>query len=201
MGNGETAAVLCGATALLGSWVVVTLEAKVPPWEEKVFRRLNDLPDAIWPVAWAPMQLGSLGGSVAVTAVTAVVSHDGRLKAAVLGASQGAWWSGKAVKALVSRGRPAALLTDVHLRGNARGLGYVSGHSAVAFALASVLAPSLQRRWRPGAFATAALVGVCRVYAGAHLPIDVVGGAGLGVLSGSSARWLLGLGEATTGSG
>jgi membrane-associated phospholipid phosphatase len=32
------------------------------------------------------------------------------------------------------------------------------------------------------------------VYAGAHLPLDVVGGAGLGLLLGTLSRWALGLG-------
>ena len=192
----ETAAVLGGAAVLCGSWVVVSLEATVPRWEERVFRRINGLPDAVWPVAWAPMQLGSVAGSLLVVGVAGWVTGDRRLTLAVLGASQAAWWTGKAVKAMASRGRPAALLADVRLREAARGLGYVSGHAAVAFALASVVAPSAPRRWRPAAFATAAVVGVCRVYAGAHLPIDVIGGAGLGVLSGTWGRWLLGLGGA-----
>ena len=33
-----------------------------------------------------------------------------------------------------------------------------------------------------------------RVYAGVHLPLDVVGGAGLGLLCGTLARWAFGLG-------
>ncbi len=192
----ETAAIAGGAAVLWGSWVAVTLQATVPRWEERVFRRINDLPDSVWRVAWAPMQLGSVGGSLAVVTVVAAVARDRRLTLAVLGASQAAWWTGKAVKALVARGRPAVLLPDVRLRDAARGLGYVSGHAAVAFALASVLAPSVPRRWRPAAFATAAVVGTSRVYAGAHLPIDVIGGAGLGVLAGTGGRWMLGLGGA-----
>jgi undecaprenyl-diphosphatase len=38
------------------------------------------------------------------------------------------------------------------------------------------------------------IVGFARIYSGAHLPLDVVGGAGLGLLSGTLARWALGLG-------
>ena len=61
-------------------------------------------------------------------------------------ASQAAYWTAKAIKNVVARGRPTAYLTGVHLHDRATGFGYVSGHAAVAFALAAVLAPSLPRR-------------------------------------------------------
>ena len=64
----------------------------------------------------------------------------------------------------------------------------------VAFALAAVLAPSLPRAWRAVFIALAVTVAFGRVYAGVHLPLDVVGGAGLGLLCGTLARWAFGLG-------
>jgi len=192
----ETAAVIGGAAVLIASWVAVRSAMIVPPWEERAFRRVNDLPDALWPVVWAPMQLGSVAGSVGAAAVTAAVTRDRRLCFATLGATHAAWWSGKVVKVLVSRARPGVLLADAHVRENCRGQGYLSGHAAVAFALATVVAPALPRGWRPAPFAAATGVAVSRLYAGAHLPIDVIGGAGLGVVSGTSARWFAGLGRA-----
>ncbi len=122
------------------------------------------------------------------------MSRSPRLTLAALVASQLAFWLSKMVKTTVSRGRPEALLVNVHLREHAHGLGYVSGHSAVAFALAAVLVPSLPRVWQPVAWVVAALVAVARVYAGVHLPLDVVGGAGLGLLLGTFSRWAFGLG-------
>ena len=92
----------------------------------------------------------------------------------------------------MSRGRPAALLVDVHEREHTSGLGYLSGHSAVAFALAMVVAPSVPVGGRVAVFSIASLVGFGRVYAGAHLPLDVVGGVGLGIVGGTAARRLLG---------
>jgi membrane-associated phospholipid phosphatase len=190
----EVVAVLGGSAVLAGSWVIVAVNHGVPGWEQHIFEWVNDLPDALWPVVWGPMKLGSLAGSLVVVTVTFAVTGQRRLTLAALTASQVAWWSGKVIKHIVSRGRPAALLVDVKLREKASGVGYVSGHAAVAFASATVLAPSLPRAWRPVAFALASGVAVARLYSGAHLPLDSVGGAGLGVLTGTLARWTFGLG-------
>lgn len=192
----EVALVLGAGVALAASWVIVAVQQGVPGWEVQIFGWVNGLPDALWPIVWAPMQLGSLPGSLAVVAGTYAVSRNTRLTLAALTASQIAWWSAKAIKLVVARGRPEAVLADLRLREHASGVGYVSGHSAVAFALASVLAPSLPRQWRPVAFGLATVVALGRLYAGAHLPLDAVGGAGLGVLVGTGTRWAFGLGGA-----
>lgn len=58
---------------------------------------------------------------------------------------------------------------------------FPSGHSATAFAGAYALA----RVWpeaRVGLWALAVLIGFSRIYVGAHYPLDVLGGALLGVL-------------------
>ena len=190
----EVVAVLGGSALLAGSWVIVAVTHGVPGWEQEFFEWVNDGPDALWPVIWGPMQLGSLAGSLVVVVVTFVVTRQRRLTLAALVASQVAWWSAKVIKGVVGRGRPGALLAHVTLREHASGIGYVSGHAAVAFALATVLAPSMPRAWRPVAFAVASAVAMARLYSGAHLPLDAVGGAGLGVLSGTLVRWAFGLG-------
>lgn len=190
----EVVTVLGGAALLTSSWVVVAIEKRVPGWESDVFRDVNDLTGSLWPVVRWPMQVGSLPGSLAVVAITWVMSRKRRLAVAALLATQAAYWGAKAVKVAVSRARPFVLLQGVHVRERASGLGYISGHTAVAFALAAVLAPTLPRAWRPVAFAVALLVAFARVYSGAHLPLDTVGGAGLGLLCGTLARWALGLG-------
>jgi undecaprenyl-diphosphatase len=187
-------AVLGSSAMLAGSWVVVAVTHGVPGWEHELFEWINDAPDALWPVIWPPMQLGSLAGSLGVVVVTFAVTKQRRLTLAALTASQVAWWSAKVIKGVVSRGRPAALLANVKLCDTASGVGYVSGHAAVAFALAAVLAPSVPRAWRPAAFGLASVVAVARLYSGAHLPLDVIGGAGLGVLAGTLGRWAFGLG-------
>jgi undecaprenyl-diphosphatase len=140
------------------------------------------------------MQLGSLFGSLAVVLATEILTRNHRLALAALIASQVAYWGAKFVKDAASRARPAEILTGVNLREDAGGLGYISGHTAVACALAAALGPSLPVKWQIVAAVVAVIVGFARIYAGAHLPLDVVGGAGLGLLAGTLARWALGLG-------
>jgi undecaprenyl-diphosphatase len=97
------------------------------------------------------------------------------------------------VKEFVQRGRPQTLLPDVNILGEpARGLGYVSGHSAVAVALATVSSPYLGRRARRVAWILAGCVCLARMYVGAHLPFDVIGGAALGWAAGSLVLFILG---------
>jgi glycosyltransferase 2 family protein len=68
----------------------------------------------------------------------------------------------------------------------------VSGHAAVAVALATIVSPYLSRRWRRVAWTVAFLTCASRVYVGAHLPLDVVGGAALGYAAGALVHLLLG---------
>jgi undecaprenyl-diphosphatase len=58
---------------------------------------------------------------------------------------------------------------------------FPSGHSATAFACATVIAWASPRLAVP-IFVLAALVAWSRVYVGVHYPLDVIGGAALGVL-------------------
>ena len=88
---------------------------------------------------------------------------------------------------MVGRGRPASQLRDVHLRGNDEGdLGFPSGHAAVSTALTVVLFPGLPPKGRNALAGLCAIVALARLYVGAHLPLDVVGGSALGLMVGSA---------------
>lgn len=160
--------------------------------EADVFHGINGLPGFLfWPI-WAVMQLGNF---IAVPVVTAVMLTLRRVRLAidVVVAGSSAWLLATLIKSVVERGRPGEILTDVILRGApASGHGYVSGHTAVAAAMAAVISPYVARPWKIVVWSLAVLVGLARVYVGAHLPLDVVGGAVMGWAIGSLVHFLLG---------
>jgi undecaprenyl-diphosphatase len=162
--------------------------------EAAVFRLFNALalPDWTWPGVWLVMQLGVIG-AVPLVAVVALATRHLRLALDAVLAAGSIYLIAKVIKEFVQRGRPDSLLDDVHILGEpAGGLGYVSGHSAVAVALATVASPYLGRRARRVAWALALAVCVARMYVGAHLPYDVLGGAALGWAAGALVHLVLG---------
>ena len=81
----------------------------------------------------------------------------------------------------------------MHTRGAAAGgRGYISGHAAVLTLITLLAWPYLNRTGRIIALVLVALVCLARVYVGAHLPLDVVGGVGLGLAVGGAVRLLMG---------
>jgi undecaprenyl-diphosphatase len=142
----------------------------------------------VWPV----MQLGNLL-VVPAAGLVAVAFRRWRLAGELLVAGAGTYLLAKVVKGLVPRGRPEGLLADVIIRGaEAHGRGFVSGHAAVLAALAAVAWPWLGRSGRITVAVLVVVVSLTRVYVGAHLPLDVVGGAALGLLVAGAVRLLIG---------
>ena len=102
------------------------------------------------------------------------------------------WGASKVVKRITRRPRPLALLEDAHVRGrDAAGLGFPSGHAGVAVALGVAAWPRLDHRGRLAAAVLMPIVGGTRVYVGAHLPLDAVSGAALGLTLDALVEWVL----------
>jgi len=192
---GRHATEAAAGVGLLGlSWLLLADRSdQIPAWEADVFAAVNGLPDALrWPL-WPIMQLGTFWmyvvGGVGVYALT----RRARPALAAAVAVVLAWLAAQVVKNAIQRDRPGMLLDDLEIReSGVDGHGYVSGHTTVAFALATVLTAVLPGRWRWLPFPVAAVVGLSRIFFGVHLPLDVVGGAGLGLLCGLVAAIVFG---------
>ena len=104
---------------------------------------------------------------------------------ALVTATLGADWLSYLLREATGRDRPPLVYPDPKpLVGLPHTGAFPSGHSSSAFAAATVIAWSSRRLAVP-AYVLAALVAWSRVYVGVHWPLDVIGGAILGVLVGT----------------
>jgi membrane-associated phospholipid phosphatase len=180
-----------GAVALVLASLPVQQHA-VSGVETAVFRALNSVTVLPFVVVWPVMQLGNVL-VVPTAAVLAAAFRRWRLAAGLLLAGAGVYLLAKQVKGVVVRGRPDGLLSDVVIRGApALGRGYVSGHAAVVTSLLVVAWPWLGRRARIGCSVLVVAVCLARVHVGAHLPLDVLGGAALGLAVAGVVRLVIG---------
>ena len=182
-GATHTTGLAFAAVLLAATWIAAT-RGGVSPIEAAAFRWGNSLHDGGWYVLWPIMQTGNLVAPVIVASATVLTLRRWRPSVEVLAAAYGGWAVAQLVKDTVARGRPGVYLADVLLREPAHGLGFVSGHVAVATAMATALWPRLSLAWRVVAVAVVTSVALGRVVAGAHLPLDVVGGAAAGAIVG-----------------
>ena len=181
-----------GGTAVLLLSTLPIDAASVPDAEAAAFRVLNSTTVLPFVVVWPLMQFGNVV-VVPVTAALAAGFRRWRLAAELLLAGAGTYVLAKVVKGIWTRGRPDGLLEDVVVRGEeAVGRGFVSGHTATLAALAAVAWPWLGRRGRIAVAVVLTVVCLARVYVGAHLPLDVVGGVGLGLAVAGVVRFALG---------
>jgi undecaprenyl-diphosphatase len=95
------------------------------------------------------------------------------------------------LKAAIDRPRPSAVYAEpkplVHAP---HGGSFPSGHAASSFACATILALAVPR-FAAAFYLLAAAIAWSRVYNGVHYPLDVLGGAVLGVLVAIALRTLL----------
>jgi undecaprenyl-diphosphatase len=175
-------AVLLTALILLG---VSVDGGRVTSHEAALFRFVNGLPDALT----VPMTIFQYAGVLAVPAVCAAVAllfRRYRLAVALVLIMPAKLWSEDVIKSHFQRERPKVYIPDAILRGDvpASGLSFVSGHAIIVFAIATVLTPFISRWLRVAVWAIATVCIIARVYLGAHLPRDVVGGAICGTMIG-----------------
>ncbi len=157
--------VLVASLAVFAVCAVIVADGRVGSAERAVFH-------AILGVLAVPL----------VVAAGALVFRRWRLAAALVLVVPLKLAAERVPKQLVQRERPGTTVPDAILRGVPHGgLSFVSGHAIITFAIAGLLVLVLPRRWGIVAFVLATLNAVARVSLGAHNPLDVVGGAAIGL--------------------
>jgi membrane-associated phospholipid phosphatase len=186
-------AVIAVAVAVLALCVALA-SGPLTDVEETLFRKVNGLPESLFPLIWPLMQYGTFI-TIPLLALVAFACRRWRLGVAMLVAGVGVYVVARVLKEIVSRGRPGGLLADVNsLESFAAGsLGFPSGHAAVSAALTATAFAFLPRKAAVIALGVAVVVMFGRMYVGAHLPLDLVGGAALGAIAGSLANLLVGV--------
>ncbi len=182
-----------------GAVVVVATSAvarsgEVGRTEAGVFHAVNRLPDLHPGVLWPQQQFGNLAVGPLIAAVAAS-RRQWHLAAAAATATVLKLGLERAVKAVIVRERPGTTVPGAIRRGDVphQGQSFVSGHATLVTALATVVTPHLSGRWKAVPTLAAASVCVARVYSGAHNPLDVVGGIGLGLVAGGTTNLALGV--------
>jgi undecaprenyl-diphosphatase len=176
-----------GVAVFEGSRMLVRRRGLTPA-EERVFRAANEAPEEIRTPVRAVMQAGTFV-TVPIASTVALLAGRRRLAVGLAAGGTAAWLLAKAAKPLGGRPRPEGVLEDVHTREGIEGdLGWVSGHTAVATTLALTTSPEVPAWARPALGGVVAATGFGRMYVGAHLPLDLVGGAGLGMMVAALVR-------------
>ena len=186
--RGQLTALAAGSGVFLVSTALVW-DDNIPAAEEKLFEFINGWPDWIaWPL-YPVMQFGMVVAPFVAGGLAWYLTRKRQPALALVSTGFGMWILAKVLKAIVDRPRPGQLLEEVAYRidGGPDGLGYVSGHAVVGFAVAAIATPYVGKRWAAVLWGLATGAATLRVYVGAHLPLDSIGGAGLGVAAGAVA--------------
>jgi undecaprenyl-diphosphatase len=183
---------VAGAVVLVASAVLA--RRGVYEWEIVTFQAINGLPGGIRPVLWVLNQYGT-AITIPVTSAIALVFQQWLLALSLAISGVAVYFLAKVIKTYVDRGRPAALIEEVVEREgfSPNSLGFPSGHAAVAWAITIILLAYLGRPWQIGAIVLAIVVPLVRMYVAAHLPLDLIGGAALGVMVASAVNLVVGV--------
>jgi membrane-associated phospholipid phosphatase len=169
--------IVVGGLAVAAALSVFRLD-NISTVERTVSHGINHLSDGLNGPLEVVMLLGTFL-AVPIVAAIALAFRRVRLASGLL-----AYGVAKIAKQSIRAGRPLDVFGsgEVIVRGAAQmGLGYPSGHSAVSAALAFGLLPYLPARYRWWILIVPLIVGFARVYVGAHLPLDIVGGWAIGI--------------------
>jgi uncharacterized membrane protein YbhN (UPF0104 family)/membrane-associated phospholipid phosphatase/tRNA A-37 threonylcarbamoyl transferase component Bud32 len=178
--------------AVVGAGTAIARMPAPSNLEIDAFRFVNDLPDAFHIPLQVVMQLGTPAAVVVVVAIALGFRRPWTALSAGLAGGVG-FVGAHLMRQLVGRERPAELLTHIVVRGSwITDFGYPSGYATTAAALAAGLAPHIPRPARRAAWTAVGLVAIARMYVGAQLPFDVIGGIALGSAVGALVNLAIG---------
>lgn len=162
----------------------------VPTAEKSAFEWVNGWSDLLaWPL-YPVMQFGMVVAPFVAGGLAWYLTRRRQPALALVSSGFGIWLFAKVVKSVVDRPRPGGLLDEAiayRIDGGPDGLGFISGHAAVGFVIAVIATPYVGKRWAALLWALATGAATLRVYVGAHLPLDSLGGAALGIAAGGGA--------------
>jgi membrane-associated phospholipid phosphatase len=181
-----------GAAVLVTSTLLA--KRRVYDWEVAVFQAINGLPGSIRPYLWVLNQYGT-AVTIPVAAAVALLFRRWLLALSLAISGVAVYVLARVIKEYVSRGRPSAFVEGVVEREtfSSDSLGYPSGHAAVAWAITIIVLAYVGRPWQIAAIALAIVVPIVRMYVAGHLPLDLIGGAALGITVASAVNLLIGV--------
>jgi membrane-associated phospholipid phosphatase len=169
----------------VGLFAIATVAAQatqIPQWESQLFYTIHEWPRVLYPLFYVITQAGSIFMLAGLLALYLFRGHY-HIVLRLLMTGTLAYLLAGIAKSLWGRGRPFEVLDQVTILDVIQGPGFPSGHAALATALALTMGHYLIKKyhWIPVAWIVG--VGLSRVYLGAHLPLDIIGGFALGWLS------------------
>ncbi len=154
------------------------------PWENDILFAFYNLPESWRWIGIIITQWGSAGMLLLITFILLLgkkrSQHIGRL---VMVNGIVSYVLVEVAKYVIGRPRPIELVANLQQRDLVvHGLGFPSGHTALATVMSLTLVSFMPRQYRWLPIVWIGLVGISRMYLGVHAPLDIIGGFAIGLM-------------------